>query len=79
MQGNAPSHIWSLSLVLGTAVLVLAAVMTAIFALAGRAGGLSLKDRIGVIPIEGAIYRIRRPWSPNWWNSRKIVASRRLS
>jgi protease IV len=41
--------------VLGTAVLVLAAVMTAIFALAGRTGGFSLKDRIGVIPIEGAI------------------------
>jgi protease IV len=41
--------------VLGTAVLVLAAVMTAIFALSGRTGGFSLKDRIGVIPIEGAI------------------------
>jgi protease IV len=41
--------------VLGTAVLVLGAVMTAIFALAGRAGGLSLKDKIGVVPIEGAI------------------------
>ncbi|MFO7462056.1 MAG: signal peptide peptidase SppA [Desulfatiglandales bacterium] len=41
--------------VLVTAVLVLAAVMTAIFALAGRTGGFSLKDRIGVIPIEGAI------------------------
>jgi protease IV len=41
--------------VLGTALLVLGAVMTGIFALAGRAGGLSLKDKIGVIPIEGAI------------------------
>jgi len=36
-------------------VLVLGVVTAAIFALAGRAGGLSLKDKIGVIPIEGAI------------------------
>jgi protease IV len=42
-------------IILGTAVLVLGAVMTAVFALAGRAGGLSFKDKIGVIPIEGAI------------------------
>ena len=41
--------------ILGIAVLVLGVVTAAIFALAGRAGGLSLKDKIGVIPIEGAI------------------------
>jgi protease IV len=41
--------------ILGIALLLLGAGMTAIFALAGRAGGLSFKDKIGVIPIEGAI------------------------
>jgi protease IV len=40
--------------ILGVAVLVLGAVMTAIFAVAGP-GGFSFKERIGVIPIEGAI------------------------
>jgi protease-4 len=40
--------------ILGAAVLVLGAVMTAIFAVAGP-GGFSFKERIGVIPIEGAI------------------------
>ena len=42
-------------LILGIAVLVLGAVMMGVLALAGRPGGLSFKDRIGVIPIEGAI------------------------
>jgi protease IV len=41
--------------ILGIALLLLGAGMTAIFALAGRAGGWSFKDKIGVIPIEGAI------------------------
>lgn len=40
--------------ILGAAILVLGAVMTAIFAMAGP-GGLSFREKIGVIPIEGAI------------------------
>jgi protease IV len=41
--------------ILCVAVLVLGVLTAAIFAVSGGAGGLSLKDRIGVIPIEGAI------------------------
>jgi len=40
--------------ILGAAILVLGAVMTVIFAVAGP-GGLSFREKIGVIPIEGAI------------------------
>jgi protease-4 len=40
--------------ILGVALLVLGAVMTVIFAVIGP-GGLSFKEKIGVIPIEGAI------------------------
>lgn len=40
--------------ILGAAILVLGAVMTAVFAVAGP-GGLSFREKIGVIPIEGAI------------------------
>ena len=54
MQGK-PHPILAVVLILGIAVLLLGAVMTAIVTLAGRAGGLSFKDKIGVIPIEGAI------------------------
>lgn len=54
MQGKQ-HPILAVVVILGIAVLVLGAVITAIFSLAGRAGGLSFKDKIGVIPIEGAI------------------------
>ena len=40
--------------ILGVAVLVLGAVLTAIFSMAGP-GGLSVKEKIGVIPVEGTI------------------------
>ena len=54
MQGKQ-HPILAVVLILGIAVLLLGAVMTAIVTLAGRAGGLSFKAKIGVIPIEGAI------------------------
>ncbi len=41
--------------ILGIAVLVLGLVITLIFSLAGPTGTLSLKEKIGVIPVEGAI------------------------
>lgn len=46
--------ILQVAVILGAAVLVLGAVMTAILAVAGP-GGFSLREKIGVIPIEGAI------------------------
>jgi len=42
------------ALILGAAVLVLGAAMAAVFSLAGR-GGISFKEKIGVVPIEGVI------------------------
>ena len=55
MKGPASKHpILLVVVILGGAVVVLGALMTAIFAVAGPAG-LSFKDKIGVIPIEGAI------------------------
>lgn len=53
MKGKHP--ILVVFVVLVAAVLVLSVVMASVFALAGRIGGLSLKEKIGVIPIEGAI------------------------
>ena len=40
--------------ILAVAVLVLGAVMTVVFSMAGP-GGLSFKEKIGVIPVEGTI------------------------
>ena len=54
MQGKQ-HPIAAVVLILGAAVLILGAVMTAVFAVSGRVTGLPLKERIGVIPIEGAI------------------------
>jgi len=53
MKGNQ-HPILLVMVILVAAVLVLGAVMTAIFSMAGP-GGLSFKEKIGVIPIEGAI------------------------
>jgi protease-4 len=54
MKGK-PHPILAVIVILGIAVLVLGLVITLIFAIAGSTGTLSLKAKIGVIPIEGTI------------------------
>jgi protease-4 len=54
MKGK-PHPILVVASILGIAVLVLGLVITLIFGLAGPSGTLSLKEKIGVIPVEGAI------------------------
>ena len=54
MKGK-PHPILAVVTILGIAVLVLGVVITLIFAIAGPTGTLSLKEKIGVVPVEGAI------------------------